>query len=160
MLKIAAFCAVVLSTSQAFYCYYGGELECIISLYFVVPDISAFYGPSTVSLGAVGTYYCRGDGSYLYWFIDGVNSENISSEELATKGISFGGSYNHYPPYNQSCLFMHSFLYIAGNCLNNNTEIQCMILGYAPPYNDTSPARTLTVQGMNPALSNNYFSSY
>ena len=89
-----------------------------------------------------------------------MNSENISSEELATKGISFGGSYNDYLPYNQSCVFMHSFLYIAGNCLNNNTEIQCMILGSAPPYNDTRPARTLTVQGMNPALSNNYFSSY
>ena len=136
------------------------SLHCIISLYFVFSGIWSFYDPSTVSLSAVGSYLCYGNGSYLYWFIDGVNSENISSEELATKGISFGGSYNHYPPYNQSCLFMHSFLYIAGNCLNNNTEIQCMILGSAPPYNDTSPARTLTVQGMNPALSNNYFSSY
>ena len=111
-------------------------------------------------MGAVGSYYCDGGGSYLYWFIDGVNSEDISSEELATRGISVSGYYNHYPPYNQSCDLQYSFLYIAGNCLNNNTEIQCMILGSAPPYNDTSPARTLTVQGMNPALSNNYFSSY
>ena len=111
-------------------------------------------------MGAVGTYLCYGYGSYFYWFIDGVNFEDINSEELATRGISFGGSYNHYPPYNQSCLLMYSYLYITGNCLNNNTEIQCMILGSAPPYNDTSPARTLTVQGMNPALSNNYFSSY
>ena len=158
MLKIAAFCAAVLSTSQAFHCYYGGELECIILLYFVVLDIDAFSGLSTVSLGAVRSYHCRGYGSYLYWFIDGVNFENISSEELATRGISFGGSYNHYPPYNQSCLYMSSYLYITGNCLNNNTEIQCMVLGYAPPYYDTRPARTLTVQGMNPALSNNYFS--
>ena len=148
MLKIAAFCVVVLFTSQVSSCPYGGELECIISLYFVVSDISIFYGPSTVSLGAVGTYYCRGDGSYLYWFIDGMNSEKISSKKFATRGISFSGSYNHYPPYNQSCYRMYSYLYITGNCLNNNTEIQCMVLGYAPPYNGTRPAQTLTVQGM------------
>ena len=161
MLKIAAFCVAVLFTSQVSSCHYGSELECIISsLYFVVSGIWSFYGPSTISLGAVGSYLCYGDGSYLYWFIDGVNSENISNEELATRGISFGGNYNHYPPYYLFCDIQYSYLYITGNCLNNNTEIQCMILGYAPPYNDTSPARTLTVQGMNPALSNNYFSSY
>ena len=162
MLKIATFCVAVLFTSEVLssYCPHGCELECIISLYFVVLDIDAFSGPSNVSLGAVGSYRCSGYGLYFYWFINGVNSEDISSEELATRGISFGGSYNHYPPYNQSCLYMSSYLYITGNCLNNNTEIQCMILGSAPPYNDTSPARTLTVQGMNPALSNNYFSSY
>ena len=113
---------------------------------FFVPDIVGFSGPSTVSLGAVGSYLCYGNGSYLYWFIDGVNSENISSEELATRGINYPP---YYPPYNQSCLFVCSHLYITGNCLNNNTEIQCMILGSAPPYNDTSPAETLTVQGMN-----------
>ena len=127
---------------------------------FTTLVIFQFFDFSTVSLGAVGSYYCDGGGSYLYWFIDGVNSEDISSEELATRGISVSGYYNHYPPYNQSCDLQYSFLYIAGNCLNNNTEIQCMILGSAPPYNDTSPARTLTVQGMNPALSNDYFSSY
>ena len=161
-MKIAVFCVAVLFTSQALSCHYGSgsELECIISLYFVVSVIWIFDGPSTVSLGAVGTYLCYGDGSYLYWFIDGVNSEDISSEELATRGISFSGYYNHYPPYNQSCAIQISYLYITGNCLNNNTEIQCMLLGPAPPYNDTSPAQTLTVQGMNPALSSNYFSSY
>ena len=160
MLKIAAFCVAVLFISEVSSCHYGGELECIISLYFVVPDIWSFYGPSTVSLGAVDSYLCYGDGSYLYWFINGMNFENISSEELTMRGISFSGSYNHYPPYNQSCDIQYSYLYITGNCLNNNTEIQCMVLGYAPPYNDTRPAKTLTVQGMNPALSNNYFSSY
>ena len=160
MLKISAFCVAVLFTSALSLCNYGGELECIISLYFVVPDIWSFYGPSTVSLGAVGLYICDGRGSYLYWFIDGVNSEDISSEEFATRGISFNGYYNRYPPYNQSCYRMYSYLYITGNCLNNNTEIQCMLLGSAPPYNDTRPARTLTVQGINSALSNNYFSSY
>ena len=157
MLKIAVFCVAVLFTSEVFSCYHGGELECIISLYFVAPDIWSFYGSSTISLGAVGSYYCEGYGLYLYWFIDGVNFENISSEELATRGISFSGYYNHYPPY-QFCDIQYSLLYIAGNCLNNNTEIQCMILGYA--YNGTRPAGTLTVQGMNSALSNNYFSSY
>ena len=160
MLKIAAFCVAVLFTSEVSSCHRGGELECIISLYFVVSDIWLFYGPSTVSLGAVDSYHCHGDGSYLYWFIDGVNSEDISSEELATREISFSGYYNHYPPYYQSCDTQYSYLYITGNCLNNNTEIQCRILGSAPPYNDTRPAGTLTVQGMNSALSNNYFSSY
>ena len=161
MLKIAAFCVAVLFTSEVLSsCPYGSELECIILLYFVVSVIWSFYGPSTVSLGAVGLYHCYGYGSYFYWFIDGVNFEDISSEELATRGISFGGSYNHYPPYNQSCYWMYSYLYITGNCVNNNTEIQFMILGSAPPYNATGPAGTLTVQGMNSALSNNYFSSY
>ena len=159
MLKIAAFCVVVLFTSQVSSCHTGGELECIISLYFVVSDISIFYDPSTVSLGAVGSYLCNGDGSYLYWFINGMNSEKISSKKLATRGISFGGDYNRYPPY-QDCYRIFSLLYITGNCLNNNTEIQCMILGSMPPYNVTRPARTLTVQGMNSALSNNYLSSY
>ena len=147
MLKIAAFCVAVLFTSEVFSCHYGRELECIISLYFVVSGIYGFYGPSTVSLGAVDSYLCGGDGSYLYWFIDGVNFEDISSEKLAKRGISFSGDYNYYPPYNQSCLFMFSYLHITGYCLNNNTEIQCMLLGYMPPYNDTSPAGTLTVQG-------------
>ena len=161
MLKIAAFCVAVLFTSQvSSLCFYGRELAGIISLYFVVPGIWSFYGPSTVSLGAVDSYRCYGYGSYLYWLIDGVNSEDISSEELATRGISFGGFYNDYPPYNQSCLILYSLLYITGNCLNNNTEIQCMILGSMPPYNHTRPARTLTVQGINSALSSNYLSSY
>ena len=145
MLKIAAFCVAVLFTSALSICNYGGELECIISLYFVVPDIWSFCGPSTLSLGAVGTYYCSGESSYFYWFIDGVNFEDISSEELATRGISFSGDYN------PSCFcLMSSYLYITGNCLNNDTEIQCMVLGSADPLNnDTRPAQTLTVQGMN-----------
>ena len=151
MLKIAAFCVAVLFTSEVSSCPYGSELECIILLYFVVSVIWSFYGPSTINLGAVGSYRCYGNGSYFYWFINGVNSEDISSEELATRGISFDGYYNHYPPYNQSCLlFVYSHLYITGNCLNNNTEIQCMVLGSADPLNnDTRPAQTLTVQGMN-----------
>ena len=157
MLKIAAFCVAVLFTSEVSSCPYGSELACIILLYFVVSGILSYYVPSTVSLGAVGSYRCYGNGSYFYWFINGVNSEDISSEELATRGISYPP---YYPPYNQSCLFVYSHLYITGNCLNNNTEIQCMVLGSAPPYNNTSPAQTLTLQGMNSALSNNYFSSY
>ena len=145
MLKIAAFCVAVLFTSQVSSCPFTSELECIISLYFVVSGVLEFSGPSNVSLGAVGSYYCRGYGSYLYWLINGVNFENISSEELATRGISFGGYYNYL-----FCLIpKYSYLYITGNCLNNNTEIQCMVLDSAPPYNDTSPAQTLTLQGMN-----------
>ena len=149
MLKIAAFCVAVLFTSEVLssYCPYGCELECIISLYFVVLDIDAFSGPSNVSLGAVGSYRCSGYGLYFYRFINGVNRKNISSEELATRGISFSGGYNPL----QSCFTrIDSYLYITGYCLNNNTKIQCMVLGSLST--DTRPAKTLTVQGMNSVL--------
>ena len=149
MLKIAAFCVAVLFTSEVLssYCPYGCELECIISLYFVVLDIDAFSGPSNVSLGAVGSYRCSGYGLYFYWFINGVNRKNISSEELATRGISFSGGYN---PLISCFTIIDSYLYITGNCLNNNTKIQCMVLGSLST--DTRPAQTLTVQGMNSVL--------
>ena len=152
MLKIAAFCVAVLFTSEVLsrYCPYPGELECIISLYFVVPDISEYSSPSNVSLGAVGSYYCKGYGFCFYWFINGVNYEDISSEELTTRGISVSGD----PNLLLLCTInqIHSYLYITGNCLNNNTEIQCMLMGSEPLNNDTSPAETLTVQGMNSYL--------
>ena len=105
---------------------------------------------TTVSLGQQAYFYCFGDGIYLYWFIDGVNSENMTSKELETRGISFSGYYNHFPPYYSRCDIQDSELHIVSNCFNNNTEVYCVILGdTAPPYggNTTSSTALLTVQG-------------
>ena len=73
----------------------------------------------------------------------------MTTEELETRGISFSGYYNQYPPYD-GCYYQHSYLHIAGNCLNNNTEVYCVILGQSlPPFsgNTTSSTALLTVQG-------------
>ena len=73
----------------------------------------------------------------------------MTTEELETREISFSGYYNQYPPYN-GCYYQDSYLHIAGNCLNNNTEVYCVILGDEPPPsggNATSSAVVLTVQG-------------
>ena len=107
-----------------------------------------FSSSTTVDLGEKASFYCIGYGSYLYWFIDNVNLESISSTELENRGISTSGYFNHYPPYFSYCDIHDSTLYITGNCQNNKTEIQCMILGYEPPYNDTRPSSTLTVHGI------------
>ena len=74
----------------------------------------------------------------------------MTTEELETTGISFSGYYNHYPPYYYGCDIQYSLLHMAGNCLNNNTEVYCVILGDTPPPyggNTTSPTALLTVQG-------------
>ena len=73
----------------------------------------------------------------------------MTTEELETRGITISGYYNHFSPYH-GCDFQYLFLYIAGNCLNNNTEVYCVILGDTPPPyggNTTSPTALLTVQG-------------
>ena len=104
---------------------------------------------TTVSLGQQATFRCYARGSYLYWFIDGDNSDNMTTEELEILEISFSGYYNHYPPYD-GCFYQNSYLHIAGNCLNNNTEVYCVILGHSPPPsggNTTSSTALLTVQG-------------
>ena len=51
-----------------------------------------------VTVGKDATFLCYGDGSYLYWFINGVNTENMTTEEMTERGIQFSGDYNHYPP--------------------------------------------------------------
>ena len=73
----------------------------------------------------------------------------MTSEELETRGISFSGYYNQYPPYD-GCYYQDSYLHIAGSYFNNNTEIYCVILGHSPPpygSNTTSSTALLTVQG-------------
>ena len=63
-----------------------------------------------------------------------VNSENIITEELQTKGISFSGFYNHNSSYYDGCDIQYLYLYMTGNCLNNNTEVYCVILGNVTSY--------------------------
>ena len=76
----------------------------------------------------------------------------MSSEEIADRGISFSGNFNHNPPYKKGCDIQDSYLTMAGNCFNNNSQIHCVILGNKPlpPYggNTTSNTVTLTVEGM------------
>ena len=83
----------------------------------------------------------------MYWYINDVNFENITSEELNASGISFSGYYNHYPPYTVGCDYHYSYLTMDGNCINNNTVVYCVVLGDEIGYNDTSPNTTLIVQG-------------
>ena len=102
-------------------------------------------------LGESATFFCYGNGSYLYWFINGVNTENMTDQEIADRGLSFSGSYNHYPPYMYGCDIQYAYMTMTGNCLNNNSEIYCVVLGsYLPPLSDnaTSAIVTLTVEGI------------
>ena len=121
--------ASLFSTSLC--CHNGCKiiLKVLEQLHFLfVSDIFDYPYSTTVSLGQQATFYCFGHGSYLYWFIDGVSSENMTTEELETRGISFSRCSNHFPPYYSGCDILHSELHIASNCLNNNTEVYCVIL--------------------------------
>ena len=110
-------------------------------------DIWIYPQSTNISLGDQDTLYCFGHGSYLYWYIDGVNTENMTNETLQDRGIEFGGYYNHHPPSYFDCDIQHSYMTIAGNCLNNNTEIYCVILGFIS--NATSPSVDITTLGNN-----------
>ena len=114
-------------------------------------DIWEYPQSTTISLGDQDTLYCEGIGSYLYWYIDGVNTEDMTSETLQERGMQFDGYYNYYPPYYYGCDWQFSYMTITGNCLNNNTEIYCVILGSDPPSlgggNATSPIANITVSG-------------
>ena len=74
----------------------------------------------------------------------------MTTEELETRGISFSGDYNHYLPYYIGCNTQYSLLHMTGNCLNNNTKVNCVILGGSPPPSGSigiSSTVLLTVQG-------------
>ena len=78
------------------------------------------------------------------WYINGINAQDMSSEEIADRGIIFSGFVAHY----SSCYFLDFYLTMAGNCLNNNSQIHCVILGdEAHGSNATSNTATLTVEG-------------
>ena len=82
---------------------------CLLICYFL--DIWGFSSSKTVGLGEKASFSCIGLGSYLYWFIDSVNLESISSTELKNRGISTSGYFNHYPPYIDYCGILDSTLY-------------------------------------------------
>ena len=74
----------------------------------------------------------------------------MTVEEIEERGLSFSGYYNYYPPYYYGWDIQYSYMTVAGNCLNNNSEIYCVILGsYPPPSggNATSPVANLTLNG-------------
>ena len=91
-------------------------------------------------LGQSATFHCSGHGTYLYWYINGTNSNDI------TEGISYSGDYNNNPPYT-SCTSQDSYMTIVGDCGNNNTEIYCVIVGDTNDSNVTSNTAYLVVQG-------------
>ena len=78
----------------------------------------------------------------------------MTFKEIEERGLKFSGYYNHYPAYYYvdvnyyDCDTQYSYMTIAGNCLNNNSEIYCVILGQAPERNQTSTTAKLTVIGM------------
>lgn len=116
---------------------------------YVAIDISP--SPLSVSLGERVWFNCDGYGSYLYWFIDGVNVENMTNEELTTRGIHLNGSFNEYPnDFQHGCEPHYSTLSMVGSCLNNNSEVHCVMLGRVPPPlggRTTSSPAILTIQG-------------
>ena len=156
VLEIVLFLATLISTSLS--CHNGCMYKIIVTLFYYFLSTSFtlyidlyddFYGSVTVDVGSDATFSCYGDGSYLYWFINGINTENMTAEEIEEMGLSFSGYYNNYPPY-YGCDIQYSHMTIAGNCLNNNSEIYCVILGDEPPpfgRNATSSVANLTVNG-------------
>lgn len=112
----------------------------IYNLYGLLLDLYTSPLSTTVSLNDNANFQCHGDGNRLYWFIDDVNVDDITSEDLTKRGISYYTDFNFW-----YCFLKYSILSIAGNCLNNNTEVYCVIAG--DYYNDTSLVANLTVQG-------------
>ena len=87
-----------------------------------VSDFLDYPYSTTVRLGQQAYFYCCVRGSYLYWFIDGVHFDNMTTEELEIRGHIFNEYYNHDPPYYIGCDIQHLHLYMTGNCFNNNTH--------------------------------------
>ena len=99
-------------------------------------------------MGENATFECKGYGSYFYWFINGVNNENITEKDKEVIGVHFSCDNNHENDYLYSgeCNLYSSYMTLPGNCLNNNTEIYCVILG-RDYSNKTSAVATLTLEG-------------
>ena len=106
--------------------------------------------PTSVNtgVGENATFECKGYGSYFYWFINGVNNENITEKDKEVIGVHFSCDNNHENdyPYSGECNLYSSYMTLPGNCLNNNTEIYFVILG-RDYSNKTSAVATLTLEG-------------
>ena len=75
----------------------------------------------------------------------------MTDKEITERGLSFSGFYNN-PEYKYMyCNYQYSLMKMAGNCLNNNSEIYCVLLGsQAPPEggNQTSSTSMLIIEGI------------
>ena len=134
-------CVVTMQVMLTILCIFCYVINILLS------GLYNFYGSATVDVGSDATFLCYGDGSYLYWFVDGVNTENMTAEEIEERGLSFSGYYNHYPPYYSGCDTQYSYMTIGGYCLNNNSEIYCVILGTAVYGSKSSSPVYFTVKG-------------
>ena len=106
---------------------------------------SYFSISSSKQIGENATFYCNGIGSHLYWFIDGVNTQDMTTEETTDRGLHFTGDYNQVSPYSGYCYDQTSYLTMAGICLNNNSGIYCFILGRYGYGGRTSYDATMTI---------------
>lgn len=92
---------------------------------------------------------CSGYGSHLNWFIDGINTLNMTSQEISNRGLNFNGTYNQHQLYgNYSCSLQFSVLELDSSCVNNNSQIYCVIFGDSSEGNTTSNTSTITIQGL------------
>ena len=110
-----------------------------------------------VRLGENATFLCEGHGSYINWFIDGKNIKNMTMQEKTDRGlieepVTDHDFYCNLQPYQDtsacSNVFINSKIGLAGNCLNNNRNVSCLIFCCATKcvYSHGSIA-TLTVKG-------------
>ena len=135
VLCVASFISSVLS------CLYGGNYyQLVCFCYYPFTDIWSYPYSTTVSLNKEATFRCSGHGNSLHWFIDGVNISNITDAELEARGISYYTSYEYWQCYDK-----YSYLSVAGNCLNNNTGVYCLIWGDI--YYTRSSTAELIVKG-------------
>ena len=127
-----------------------------INIYYyniIIDSVDLYDSPDSVTLDAGvdddASFSCHGAGSYTYWFINDVNTEDMSLEEITRRRIHI--DYLFYSQPYSGCHPQYSYLTLAGNCLNNNTQIYCVILGDMPPPlggNTTSATANLTVIGI------------
>ena len=149
--------AVMLSQALCTSCDYGCKLTNFYSFkkYCIILDIWDNSSTFTVNLGEEITFTCFALGTDLNWFVDGVNVDNITTEELEKREISLGAIDEQYNSYNDSCDTLNSTLCAVGNCLNNNTKMHCMVVGAEP--NSSSSIVKLTVKGI---IMKHFFSNY
>ena len=109
-----------------------------------------------VSLGENATFLCEGNGSYIYWFIDGENITNMTMQEKTERGLieepvngSYCTSQSCQDTSDQCSGSTNSTMGLAGNCLNNNRTISCLIFccQIATGCSYSSAIVTLTVEG-------------
>jgi len=71
----------------------------------------------------------------------------MSTDELEERGISFSGLYNYGSIFSGLCTDQNSNLTIAGNCMNNNSEIYCVVFGRFDPLKMSTESVKLIVEG-------------